>query len=109
MSDQATSKLETFRAMVRRNPDNPLARFGLANEAMKAGLDEEAREHLEVYLSRHDDEGNGWGRLGEVLARLGRVAEARAALGRGIEASRRFGHAGMANELEARLEELGEE
>jgi len=33
-----TSKLETFRAMVAKNPDNVLARFGLANEAMKAGL-----------------------------------------------------------------------
>ena len=108
MTDQPSSKLETFRAMVRRSPDNPLARFGLANEAMKAGLDEEAREHLEVYLARYDDEGNGWGRLGEVLARLGRTAEARTALRRGVEASHRFGHGGMAAELEARLEELGE-
>ncbi len=108
MSDPATSKLETFRAMVRRSPDNPLARFGLANEAMKAGLDEEAREHLEAYLARYDDEGNGWGRLGEVLLRLGHASEARAALRKGIEASRRFGHGGMAGELEARLEEIGE-
>jgi predicted Zn-dependent protease len=109
MNEPSASKLETFRAMVRRNPDNPLARFGLANEAMKAGLDEEAREHLEVYLARYDDEGNGWGRLAEVLARLGRTDEARAALRKGIESSHRFGHAGMANELESRLEELGEE
>lgn len=103
-----TSKLETFRAMVRRNPDNALARFGLANEAMKAGHDEEAREHLEAYLARYDDEGNGWLRLGEVLARLGRVDEARAAFRRGIEVSNRHGHGGMAGEIEARLEELGE-
>ena len=102
-------KLETFRALVAKNPENALARFGLANEAMKAGFDDEALEHLEVYLAKYDDEGNGFGRLAEVLQRLGRTPEARSALQKGITASHRFGHVGMANELEARLEELGEE
>lgn len=102
-------KLDTFRAMVRTNPDNPLARFGLANEALKAGEWEEAREQLELYLARHDDEGNGYGRLAEALVRLGRQEEAGAALRRGIEASRRHGHPGMAADLEARLDELADE
>ena len=102
-------KLDTFRAMVRKSPDNALARFGLANEALKAGEWEEAREQLEVYLSRHDDEGNGYGRLAEALVQLGRVGEAREALRRGIAASNRFGHPGMAAEFEARIEELDDE
>lgn len=102
-------KLETFRAMVRSSPDNPLARFGLANEALKAGEWDEAREQLELYLDRYDDEGNGYGRLAEALVRLGRTEDAKAALRRGIEASLRFGHPGMAAEFEARLEELDEE
>ena len=102
-------RLDTFRAMVAKNPDNALARFGLANEAMKAGLHAEALEHLEAYLARYDDEGNGWARLGETLAALGRTDDARAALRKGIAASHRFGHAGMANELEARLEEMDDE
>lgn len=101
------TRLDTFRQMVERNPGNPLARFGLANEAMKEGLWEEAREQLERYLAMHDDEGNGWGRLAEALERLGRPAEAREALRTGIAASYRFGHAGMAAELEERLESLG--
>ena len=100
------TKLETFRQMVARNPDNPLARFGLANEALKAGLYDEAREQLERYLAAYDDEGNGYGRLAEALERTGRVDEARDALRRGIEASRRHGHPGMAAEFEERLEEL---
>ncbi|CAA9348888.1 MAG: hypothetical protein AVDCRST_MAG40-2789 [uncultured Gemmatimonadaceae bacterium] len=103
------SKLDTFRAMVQKNPDNPLARFGLANEALKAGEWEEAREQLELYLARHDDEGNGYGRLAEALGQLGRRDEAVAALRRGIEASRRHGHPGMAADLEARLEEMDDE
>ena len=100
------SKLDTFRAMVAQHPDNVLARFGLANELLKAQLWEEAAEQLRLYLARHDDEGNGWGRLGEALAALGRPDEARDAFRRGVEASHRYGHVGMANELEARIEEL---
>jgi predicted Zn-dependent protease len=100
------SKLDTFRAMVAQRPDNALARFGLANELLKAQLWEEAAEHLRTYLAAYDDEGNGWGRLAEALAALDRTDEARDALRQGIAASHRFGHPGMASEFEARLEEL---
>ena len=100
------SRLETMRAMVAKNPNNPLARFGLANEALKAQLYDEAAENLRFYLGAHADEGNGYGRLAEALVHLGRADEARAALREGIEASLRFGHPSMANEFEARLEEL---
>lgn len=102
------SRLETFRGMVAKDPANVLARFGLANEAMKEGLYDEALEHLQAYLARYDDEGNGYARLAEVLMKLGRDEEAREAFRRGIEASRRFGHPGMASDLEARLDELDE-
>ena len=101
-------KLDAFRQLVAKNPANPLARFGLANEALKAGLYAEAREHLETYLAAYDDEGNGYGRLAEALEKLGRIDEAREVLRRGIAASRRFGHPGMAAEFEARLEEIEE-
>jgi predicted Zn-dependent protease len=100
------SRLETMRAMVAKNPTNALARFGLANEALKAQLYAEAAEHLRVYLSTHADEGNGYGRLAEALIHLGQVDEARTALREGIDVSRRFGHPSMANEFEARLDEL---
>ena len=101
-----SSRLDALRAMVAKNPENALARFGLANEAMKAGLHGEAADQLEAYLARYDDEGNGWQRLAECRVALGQEAEARHALERGIAASRRFGHGGMAADLEARLEEL---
>ena len=104
-----TSRLDAFRAMVAKNPGNALARFGLANEAYKERLFEEARENYEAYLAASDDEGNAYGKLGEVMHALGRTDDARAAFHRGIEAARRFGHAGMVNDLEARLEELESE
>ena len=101
-------RIETFRAMVAKRPNDPLARFGLANELLKAREFGEAAEHLRAYLASYDDEGNGWGRLAEALAALGDTAGAAEALRTGIAASHRFGHVGMANELEARLEELEE-
>jgi predicted Zn-dependent protease len=101
-------RIDTFRAMVAKQPQNALARFGLANELLKAREWEEAAEQLRVYLASYDDEGNGWGRLAEALAQLGRVEEARDALRQGVAASHRFGHVGMANELEARIDELDE-
>jgi E3 SUMO-protein ligase RanBP2 len=94
--------------MVAKNPRNPLAHFGLANECLKEGFYEEAVEHLRAYLDMHDDEGNAWGRLAEALSKLGRTDEARAALRSGIDASQRHGHPGMASEFEIRLEELDE-
>lgn len=101
-------RLETLRAMVARNPGNAPARFGLANEALKARLYAEAEEHLRVYLGTYDDEGNGYGRHAEALVALGREAEAAAALRAGIAAARRFGHPGLADELTERLSALEE-
>ena len=103
-----SQRLDAMRAMVAKNPNNPLARFGLANEAIKAQLYGEAAEQLRLYLASYDDEGNGYGRLADALVHLGQVDDAREALRGGIDAARRFGHPTMANEFEARLEELGE-
>jgi predicted Zn-dependent protease len=93
--------------MVARQPDNALARFGVATEALKAGLHEEAVDQFRAYLSMYQDEGNAWLRLAEALAALGRVDEARQALRSGIETAGRFGHPGMAAEMEERLDALG--
>lgn len=102
----APSRLDALRAMVQRAPDNMPARFGLANELLKAGAWAEAAEHLERYLAGHDDEGNGWGRLADAYEQLGRPDDARAAYDRGIAASHQFGHPGMAAELESRRDAL---
>ena len=101
-----SSRSDAFRAMLAKDPADPRAHFGLANEALKAGHYADAVEHLQTYLRVYDDEGNGYGRLAEALAALGRGDEAREALRRGIDAAERFGHPSMAGELSARLDEL---
>ena len=100
-------RLTSFRTMVAKNPNHALAHFGLANEALKAGLHEEAVTHYREYLARYADEGNAFGKLAEALQSLGRTDEARDALRDGIAASERHGHPSMASELEERLEQLG--
>lgn len=94
--------------MVTTNPANALAHYGLANEAMKESLFEEAADHYAAYLAAYDDEGNGFARYAEALAELGRLPESREALQSGIAAAHRFGHPSMASELEVRLESLSE-
>ena len=94
-----------MRAMVAAQPTNALARFGLANELLKANLLEEAEVELGVYLRSYDDEGNGWLRYADVLYALGRADAAREAAAKGIDASRRFGHGSMVSEFESRLDD----
>ncbi len=55
----------------------------------------------------HQDEGNAYGRLGEVLRRLGRRDEAREAYERGIQQAEKYGHSGMAGDLRGALDQLG--
>ena len=93
--------------MVAKNPANHQAHFGLANEAVKEGLLDEALRHYEAYLAGFDDEGNGWARMADVLDQLGRDGDAIEARRRGIEAAERHGHPGMAAELRDQLDDDG--
>lgn len=102
-----TDRLATMRAMAERQPRNPLARFGYANELLKVGDHAGAAAELEAYLALHDDEGNGWLRYADALHTLGRDTEARTAVARGIDAATRHGHGTLVAELEERLEAWG--
>lgn len=97
-----TDRLASMRALAAKQPGNPLIRFGLANELIKANLLEEAAAELGGYLADYDDEGNGWLRYADALAQLGRLDEARAAKVRGIDAAQRYGHATLVAEFEER-------
>lgn len=97
-------RLATMRAMAEKQPNNPLVRFGLANELLKANLLEDAATELAAYLAMHDDEGNGWLRYADALTALGRHDEARRACLKGREAAERFGHGTMVQEFDDRME-----
>jgi len=96
-------KVETLRYLVEKNPNNPLNRFGLANEYFKNEMYQEAIEEIKTYLSLKDDEGAAYRTLGEALLKLGRKEEAKEAYLKGIEAANKNGHPGMAEEFEETL------
>ncbi len=91
-----------MRAMAAKQPDNPLIRFGLANELLKENLLEEAAAELAAYLAAYDDEGNGWLRYCDTLTALGRHDEARAAARKGMDAANRYGHGTLMQEFDER-------
>jgi len=100
----SNSKIENLKALVEKNPDNPLGRYGLANEYLKLEMYEEAIDQVEAYLKLKDDQGAVYRMLGEALLKLGRKEDAKEAYKKGIEAAHRHGHPGMAAEFEETLE-----
>jgi tetratricopeptide (TPR) repeat protein len=97
------NRIEYFERMVADNPDNPTGLLALANEYGKAERYEDEAATLERYVAKHDDEGNAYARLGEVLTRLDRREEARVAYERGIQQAEKHGHSGMAEDLRGAL------
>ena len=102
------NRIEYFERMVADNPNNPTGLLALANEYQKAERYEDEAAVLERYISVHEDEGNAYARLGEVLGRLGREDEARAAYEAGIRQAEKYGHSGMAEDLRVALIQLRE-
>jgi tetratricopeptide (TPR) repeat protein len=102
------NRIEYFERMVADNPNNPTGLLALANEYQKAERYEDEAAVLERYISVHEDEGNAYARLGEVLGRLVREDEARAAYEAGIRQAEKFGHGGMAEDLRVALIQLRE-
>jgi predicted Zn-dependent protease len=92
--------------MIAKDPANALARFGLANELMRSGDYAEAREALTAYIGMKDDEGAAYRLLAQACERLGLGDDARDASRRGVPPARRHNHPSMADEFEARLEDL---
>jgi len=100
-------RISYFERMLADNPENPTGLLALANEYKKAGRDEDEAAVLKRYVGAHEDEGNAYLRLGEVLTKLGREDEAREAYGAGIGQAEKFGHSGMAEDLRLAQVQLG--
>jgi len=65
-------RISYFERMLADNPENPTGLLALANEYKKAGREEDEAAVLKRYVEAHEDEGNAYLRLGEVLTKLGR-------------------------------------
>lgn len=98
------TRLDSLKALVDKNPNNPLGRYGLANEYLKLEMYDKAIDQINEYLKLKDDEGSAFRLLGEALLKMGRKDEAKEAYKNGIDAANRHGHPSMAEEFEETLE-----
>ncbi len=99
-------RLAYFAELAAREPAEPRARYGYANELYRLERWEEAVVELRAYLALCEDEGNAWGRLADALTRLGRADEAADAYLAGIDQSMTHGHNGMADDFRKAIEAL---
>ena len=102
------SRLEMFKALVKKDPGKPLGRYSLANEYYKLERYEEAITEIKEYLRITDDQGAVYRMLADCYVRTGDTEMAREAYYEGIGAANRHGHPGMAEEYEEAIELLGE-
>jgi predicted Zn-dependent protease len=99
-------RIEYFARLAAQEPQEPRARYGYANELLRAERWDEAVDELRAYLAVAEDQGNAYGRLATALRRLGRVDEAADAYLAGIDAAERNGHHDMAREFQQEIESL---
>ncbi len=102
------SRIETFKALVKKDPSNPLGRYSLANEYYKLDMYQEAITEIREYLKIANDQGAVFRILADCYIRMGDTEMAREAYYEGIEAANRHGHPGMAEEYEEAIDLLNE-
>ena len=103
-----SSRSEVLRAMLEHDPDNALARYGLATELKNTGSLEGAIAEFERLLAAKPNYSAALFHGGQTLEKLGRFNEARQWYTRGVAATSANGDAHARAEMQAALDLLGE-
>ena len=98
------NRIEKFKKIFEKTPDNPIVRYSLANEYFKIKDYKNAVNELIYYLNSYSDEGSGYRLLAESYIELGEKEKAIETYRKGIDAAKRHGHPGMADEFIETLE-----
>jgi tetratricopeptide (TPR) repeat protein len=101
-------RIAALEEFVKKDPDDPFPRYGLAMAYREAGRHDEAQDHFEVLLAQFPEYIAAYLMAGGNLVSLGRHQEAAEVYRRGVEAASRAGDAHARSELEAALAELEE-
>ncbi|MFN7065387.1 MAG: tetratricopeptide repeat protein [Aquificaceae bacterium] len=99
-------RLEYFKSLLEKAPDNPLFHYSLALEYFKLKDYKKTIEHLENYLSRKEDEGAAYRVLAKCYEELGDYERSIEVLQEGIEKALKYSHPSMAEEFKAWIEHL---
>jgi Flp pilus assembly protein TadD len=105
MSDE---RIAAFRKLLEAEPGDPLLRYGLGLELLKAGRAPEAAAEFAEAARLSPDHTAAYREWGKALERAGRPGEAREAWRRGVEVSRRTGDLQTRKEMEVFLRRLEE-
>ena len=92
--------------LLTQDPNNTLARYGLAMEYSNCGEFDRALDEFQKLLSANPDYAVGYFMAAQTLAKTKRTEEARKMLQEGIAAAERKGDAHARLEMQAMLEEI---
>ena len=98
---------ESFEKMLAQGKDNPLLRFSLGSECLKAGDVGKAVLHLRAAVAQDNNYSAAWKLLGKALAEMRDEAGARDAYTSGISAANAKGDKQAAKEMGVFLKRLG--
>lgn len=94
-------RVEALKTILRENPSDSLARYGLAMELVRNEEYEAAVAEFRTLIKEKPDHTYAYFHAGQTLEKLGRVEEARRVYQDGVEAALRKGDAHAHSELEA--------
>ena len=100
-------RMEVLREILRDNPQDSFARYGLAMELAKQGSLEEAMSEFKHLLLVNPDYCAAYYQAGQTLEKLGKFEEAKETYRQGIEVASRLKDLKARSELEAVLDMLG--
>ena len=100
------SRIETLNEILSQDPNNILARYGLALEYSNSGQFDRALEEFGKLLTTSPDYPAGYFMAAQTLVKAGRNEEAKKMLGDGIAAAGRKRDSHAASEMQAMLEDL---
>ena len=96
----AGTRVETFRNLLNRDPENPMVRCSLGIELFKEGEYREAREHLRRAVAIKPDYSVAYRMLGRALYELHEDDEARRVFDEGREVARNNGDLQTVKEID---------
>ena len=102
-------RLAMLNEILAQNPNDAFARYGVAMEYAKNGDAERALDEFNKLLAANPEYTAGYFMAAQMLSRTGRNDEAKKMLSDGIASAKRTGNAHAQSEMEAMLEEIGQE
>ena len=103
----SATRLDQLSEIVKQNPGNVLARYGLAMDYAQQGDNAKSIETVRGLIADNPSYIAAYYQAGRVLQKIGEVQQARDVFNQGIAAAHRAGDLHAQGELQAALAELG--